>query len=60
MSFNDRKLARNEQMDRRFMFMKLFWAQGTLQRNSWGYMYEGCPESFETVSVSLSHLYALQ
>ena len=24
------------------------------------YMYEGCPESFETVSVSQSHLYALQ
>ena len=25
-SFNGRKLARNEQMDRRFMFMKIFWA----------------------------------
>ena len=24
---NGRKLARNEQMDRRFMFMKIFWAQ---------------------------------
>ena len=28
MSFNGRKLARNEHMDRRFMFMKIFWAQG--------------------------------
>ena len=28
MSFNGRKLARNEQMDRKFMFMKIFWAQG--------------------------------
>ena len=27
-SFNGRKVARNEQMDRKFMFMKLFWAQG--------------------------------
>ena len=29
MSFNDKKkkLARNEQMDRIFMFMKIFWAQ---------------------------------
>ena len=27
MSFNGKKLARNEQMDRRFMFMKIFWAQ---------------------------------
>ena len=27
MSFNGRKLAGNEQMDRRFMFMKIFWAQ---------------------------------
>ena len=27
-SFNGRKLARNEQMDRKFMFMKIFWAQG--------------------------------
>ena len=28
MPFNGRKLARNEQMDRRFMLMKTFWAQG--------------------------------
>ena len=28
MSFNGKKLARNEQMDRRFMFMKIFWALG--------------------------------
>ena len=27
MSFNGKKLARNEQLDRRFMFMKIFWAQ---------------------------------
>ena len=27
MSFNDKKLAKNEQMDRSFMFMKIFWAQ---------------------------------
>ena len=27
MSFNGKILARNEQMDRRFMFMKIFWAQ---------------------------------
>ena len=27
-SFIGRKLARNEQMDRKFMFMKIFWAQG--------------------------------
>ena len=30
MSFNRRKLARNEQMDSRFIFMKLFWAQGVV------------------------------
>ena len=30
MSFNDRKLAKDEQMDRRFMFMKIFWAQGVV------------------------------
>ena len=30
MSFNGRKLARNERMDRRFMFMKIFWAQGVV------------------------------
>ena len=29
-SFNGRKLARNEQMDRKFMFMKIFWAQGVV------------------------------
>ena len=28
MSFNVRKLAINEQMDRRFMLMIIFWAQG--------------------------------
>ena len=28
MSFNGRKLTRNEQMDRSFMLMKIFWAQG--------------------------------
>ena len=27
MSFNGKKLARNKQMDRIFMFMKIFWAQ---------------------------------
>ena len=27
-SFNGRKVARNEQMDRKFMFMKIFWAHG--------------------------------
>ena len=27
MSINGKKLARNEQMDRIFMFMKIFWAQ---------------------------------
>ena len=27
MSFNGKKLARNEQMDRRFIFLKIFWAQ---------------------------------
>ena len=25
-----RNLARNEQMDRRFMFMKIFWAKGVV------------------------------
>ena len=30
MSFNGRKLARNEQMDRRFMLMKIFLAQGVV------------------------------
>ena len=29
-SFNGRKLARNEQMNRKFMFMKIFWAQGVV------------------------------
>ena len=29
-SFNGKNLARNEQMDRRFMFMKIFWAQGVV------------------------------
>ena len=29
-SFDGRKLARNEQMDRKFMFMKIFWAQGVV------------------------------
>ena len=28
--FNGRKVARNEQMDRKFMFMKIFWAQGVV------------------------------
>ena len=27
MSFNGKKLARDEQMDRILMFMKIFWAQ---------------------------------
>ena len=27
MSINGKKLARNEQMDRIFMFMKIYWAQ---------------------------------
>ena len=27
MSFNGKILARNEQMHKRFMFMKIFWAQ---------------------------------
>ena len=27
---NGRKLARNEQMDRRFMFKKIFWAKGVV------------------------------
>ena len=27
MSFNGKNLARNEQMERRFMFMKIFWAK---------------------------------
>ena len=30
MSFNGSKLARNEPMDLRFMFMKIFWAQGVV------------------------------
>ena len=38
MSFNDRKLARNEQMDTRFMFMKIFWAQGGCLPLSRGYI----------------------
>ena len=29
-TFNGRKLARNEQMDRKFMFMKIFLAQGVV------------------------------
>ena len=27
MSFNGKKLARNEEIDRRFMLLKIFWAQ---------------------------------
>ena len=27
MSFNGKKLARNKQMDRIFMFMQIFWAR---------------------------------
>ena len=30
MSFNGRTLARNDQMDRKFMFLKIFWAQGVV------------------------------
>ena len=30
MSFNGRKLARNKQMDRIYMFMRIFWAQGVV------------------------------
>ena len=30
MSFNGKKLAKNEQMDRRFMFTKIFWAQSVV------------------------------
>ena len=30
MLFNGRKVARNEQMDRKFMFIKIFWAQGVV------------------------------
>ena len=37
-SFNGKKLARNEQMDRKFMFMKIFWAQGVVYINGPGHM----------------------
>ena len=30
MSFNGRKLARNEQMDRRFMLLIIFYTQGVV------------------------------
>ena len=30
MSFNGKNLATNEQMDERFMFMKIFWAHGVV------------------------------
>ena len=30
MSFNGRRLARNEQMDRKCMFIKIFWDQGVV------------------------------
>ena len=37
MSFNGKKLARNEQMDRIFMFMKIFWAHGLSVPAPWLY-----------------------
>ena len=39
MSFNGKKLARNEQMNRRFMFMKIFWAQGVVCPCPLGYIH---------------------
>ena len=38
-SFNGRKLARNEQMDKKFMFMKIFLAQGGCLPLPQGYIY---------------------
>ena len=38
-SFNGRKLARNEQMDRKFMFMKIFSAQGVVCPCPVGYIH---------------------
>ena len=35
MSFKDRKLARNEPMDRRVMLMKIVWAQGVVCPCPW-------------------------
>ena len=37
MSFNGKRLARNEQMDIRFMFMKIFWVQRVVC--PWGYIH---------------------
>ena len=45
MSFYVKKLARNEQMDRRFMFMKIFWPNGVVCT---GVIYEGHSLSPET------------
>ena len=41
----------------KLMYQKLCLLFNNEKKNS---TYEGCPESFETVSVSQSHLYALQ
>ena len=38
MSLNCKKLARNEQMDKIFMFMKIFWAQRVVCPMSRGYI----------------------
>ena len=39
MSFNGKKLARNEQMDRIFMFMKIFWGLEDCLPLSRGYIH---------------------
>ena len=50
MSFNGRKLARNEQMDRRFMFMKIFWAQVVVYPCPGGYIHV-CDQNIQTSSL---------
>ena len=39
MSFNGRKLARNEQMDRRFMFYENILGPGSCLPLPWGYIH---------------------
>ena len=39
MSFNGKRLTRNEQMDRRFMFMKIFWAKEGCLPLPWSYIH---------------------
>ena len=48
-SFNGRKLARNEQMDRKFMFMKIFWAQGRPGSRGGGIRARAPPDTMQKI-----------